>query len=337
MAMAVTAVPETMRAAWIVERGPAEAIRYGRLPVPRPGSTDVLVRVEAVAVNPVDLFVRSGRYDTALAFPFIVGRDVVGTVAECGPGVAGFAVGERVWSNSLGHGGRQGPSADLAVVPVDRLYHLPDAVDPLAAVAVVHPAASAYLALVIHGGIQAGETVLVAGGAGHVGRAAITIAVHAGARVLATAAADDLDECRRLGAEAAFDYRDRDLAGTLRDAAGGQVDVHLDTSGHHDFDLVTDLMAHRGRIVVMAGMGARPQVPIGRIYTRDLTVTGFAISTATTAELIDAAARVNQLLVVGALVPRGVEQLPLSAAAEAHRRLEAGEGRGVRLVLTPGD
>ncbi len=334
--MAEPALPETMDAAWIAERGPAEGIRYGRLPVPRPGPTDVVVRVEAVAVNQVDLFVRSGRYDTALPFPFIVGRDVVGTVAACGPGVAGFAAGDWVWSNSLGHDGRQGPSAEFAVVPVDRLYHLPDAVDPLAAVAVVHPAASAYLALVVHGGIQAGETLLVTGGAGHVGRAAITIAVHAGARVLATAAADDLDECRRLGAEAAFDYRDRDLAGTLRDAVGNKVDVHLDTSGHHDFDLVTDLMARRGRIVVMAGMGARPQLPVGCIYTGDLTVVGFAISTATTAELADAAARVNQLLGLGALVPRRVELLPLSAAAEAHRRLEAGECRGVRLVLAPG-
>lgn len=335
MTVAETALPATMDAAWIAERGPAEAIRYGKLPVPRPGPTDVVVRAEAVAVNPVDLFVRSGRYDTPLPFPFVVGRDVVGTVAVCGPGVAGFVPGERVWSNSLGHAGRQGPSAELAVVPVDRLYHLSDGVEPLGAVAMLHPAASAYLALVTHGRLRAGDTVLVAGGAGHVGRAAIVIAVHAGARVLATAAADGLDECRRLGAEDAFDYRDADLAGTLRDAVGGQVDVHLDTSGHHDLLLTTDLMARRGHIVVMAGMGARPEVLIGRIYTRDLTVAGFAISTATTAELAEAAARVNQLLARGALVPRRVERLPLSAAAEAHRRLEAGEARGVRLVLSP--
>jgi NADPH:quinone reductase-like Zn-dependent oxidoreductase len=335
--MPEVAVPETMDAAWIAERGPAEAIRYGRLPVPRAGPTDVVVRVEAVAVNLVDTFVRSGRYNTPLPFPFILGRDVVGTVAECGPGATGFAPGERVWSNSLGHAGRQGPSAEFAVVPTDRLYHLPDGVDWLAAVAVLHPAASAYLALVTHGRLRAGDTVLVAGGAGHVGRVAIVIAAHAGARVLATAGAGDLEECRSLGAEAVFDYADPELAATLRSAAGAQVDVHLDTSGHHDLELAADLAAQRGRIVVMAGMGTRPELPIGTIYTRDLTLTGFAISTATTPELIDAATRVNQLLAVGALLPRRVEQLPLSAAAEAHRRLEAGEARGARLVLTPGD
>ena len=107
-------------------------------PVPRPGPTDVVVRVEAVAVDPVDLFVGSGRYDPPLPFPFVVGGDVVGTVTACGPGVAGLSPGERVWSNSLGPAGRQGPSVELAVVPVDRLHHLPDPVDPPAAVAVLH-------------------------------------------------------------------------------------------------------------------------------------------------------------------------------------------------------
>jgi len=159
-----------MDAAWIAERGPPETIRYGKSPVPRPGPTDMVVRLEAVAVNPVDLFVRSGRYDTPLPFSLVGGRDVVGTVAACGPGMTGCCPGERMWSNSLGHAGLQGPNAELAVVPVGRLYHLPDSVDPPAAVAVLRPAASAFLALLTHGKLRSGETVLVAGGASHVGR-----------------------------------------------------------------------------------------------------------------------------------------------------------------------
>lgn len=329
-------LPEVMEAAWIAERGPAEAIHYSTLPVPRPGPTDVVVEVDAVAVNAVDTFVRSGRYDTALAFPFVVGRDVVGRVATCGPGVIGFAVGERVWSNSLGHGGRQGPSAQYALVPVDRLYHLPDQVDPFDAVAVVHPAASAYLALVVHGRLRAGATVLVAGAAGHVGRAATVIARRAGARVVAIAGAADLEACRALGAEAVFDYRASDLALRLRREVGGEVDVHLDTSGRHDLDLAVELSSPRGRIVVMAGMGARPELPVGPLYTKDVTLTGFAISSATVAELAEAAERVNQLLEGHALTPRLVQRLPLSAATEAHRRLETASARGVRLVLVPG-
>ena len=90
--------------------------------------------------------------------------DVVGTVAAVGSGVAGFAVGDDVWCNSLGHGGRQGACAEYSVVPVDRLYHLPDGVDPVTAVAALHPAATAHLALFRHGHLRPGETHLVAGG-----------------------------------------------------------------------------------------------------------------------------------------------------------------------------
>src|SRR3954454_19576634 len=124
-------IPRRMRAAWIDQLGPAESIRYGELPVPSYGATDVLVQVEATAVNPVDTFVRSGQYHTPLAFPFVVGRDLVGTVAALGSGASHFAVGDRVWSNSLGHAGRQGAAAEYTAVPCERLYPLPDDIDPI--------------------------------------------------------------------------------------------------------------------------------------------------------------------------------------------------------------
>lgn len=109
--------------------------------------------------------------------------------------------------------------------------------------------------------------------------------------------------------------------------------MHVDTSGHHDLDLAVGLMAPRGRIVLLAGMTARPELPVGAVYTHDLQLRGLAISAARVDELAAAAHRINQLVADGSLRPRAVEALPLSAAAEAHRRLEAGEARGVRLVL----
>lgn len=322
-----------MYAAFIDQCGPPEVIRYDTLPVPAPGPTDVLLRVEAVAVNHVDTFVRSGAYETARPFPFVVGRDLVGTVASCGPGVAGFRAGDRVWCNSLGHAGRQGAAAQYAVVPSERLYHLPAQADPAATVAVVHPAATAYLALEVHGRLQPGETLLIAGAAGHVGRAALAFA--RGARIIATASAADLPAVRELGADVALDYRDPELAARLRDAAPEGVDVHLDTSGQHDLDLAIGVLAPRGRIVLMAGLGARPELPVGALYTRDAQIVGFAISSATTVELRAAARRINQLLAEGSLAPRAVEHLPLEAAAEAHRRLESGAAKGARLILHP--
>ncbi|MGH3412349.1 MAG: NADPH:quinone reductase [Marmoricola sp.] len=323
-----------MHAAYLDRLGPAEEIGYGELPVPVPGATEVLVRTEAVAVNPVDTFVRSGAYRTPIPFPFVVGRDLVGTVAVADP-ATGLAPGERVWCNSMGHAGRQGAAAEYVAVPDDRLYRLPGGVDPVPAVAVLQPAATAFLALHTHAGLRAGETVFVAGGAGHVGGAATVLAARAGARVVVSAAAADRDHCRSLGAHVVLDYRDPELAARLRNAVPAGVDVHLDTSGHHDLALAVEVLAPRGRIVLMSGMGARSELPVGPLYTRGGRVLGFAISNASVAELAGAAVRVNQLLPTGALAPRATRVLPLSAAAEAHRLLESGEARGVRLVLRP--
>jgi NADPH:quinone reductase-like Zn-dependent oxidoreductase len=202
-------------------------------------------------------------------------------------------------------------------------------------VSMVHPAATAYLALHVHGDLRSGDTVLLAGAAGHVGRAATAMAARAGARVVATAAARDLDLCRDLGADVVVDYRHPDLGNMLAVAVPDGVDLHLDTSGRHDLAATLALMAPQGRIVVMAGLDARPVLLLGPLYTRDVRIVGFAISNTSTPDLAAAARRVNQLVACGVLDAGPVEVLPLSAAASAHRRVERGEVRGTRLVLVP--
>ncbi|OLZ59176.1 oxidoreductase [Streptomyces sp. IMTB 2501] len=324
-----------MRAAFIETLGPPESIQYGELPLPAPGPTDVLVNVTATTVNPVDTLLRAGIFRTPVAFPLVISRDLVGTVAAAGPGAPGFAVGDRVWSNSLGHGGRQGAAAERAVVAADRLYHLPAGVDPAEAVSMVHPAATAYLGLFTHGRVMAGETVLVAGAAGNVGSALVMLAAEAGARVIATAAVQDLDHCRSLGAAEAFDYRHPKLAALLRDTCPRGVDAYLDTSGQNDLATAVELLAPRGRIVLLAVKQADPVLPARRLYMKDCSVVGFVISHATSNELAEAAVTINRLLANGRLRPRTLERLPLSAAAEAHRRMELGELHGRRLVLLP--
>ncbi|MEU9558238.1 NADPH:quinone reductase [Streptomyces fumanus] len=324
-----------MKAAFIERFGPAESIRFASLPDPEPGPTEVLVDIGATTVNPVDTFIRSGAWRTPVTFPFVVGRDLVGTVAAVGAGTAGFSVGDRVWCNSLGHGGRQGAAAERAAVPADRLYHLPDGVSPEQAVAVMHPAATAYLALFTHGALRPGESVLVVGAGGNVGSAAVTLAAEAGARVLATARAEDEEHCRALGAEGFADYRAPDLADRLRAAAPHGVDLVVDAAGRNDLEGAVDLLALRGRVVVLAGLDSRPLLPVGPLYLKDGTVTGFVISRATVAELAEAARALNRLLARGRLRAREVEERPLSTMAEAHARLERGELHGRRLVLRP--
>ncbi|HEU5043814.1 MAG TPA: NADPH:quinone reductase [Nocardioidaceae bacterium] len=321
-----------MRAAYVEELGPADTIRVGELPDPVPGPTDVLVAVQTVAVNPVDALVRSGRYRTPVPFPFVVGRDLVGTVAAVGSEAVPFAVGDRVWCNSLGHEGRQGSFAELAVVPADRLYPLPDGVDPGLAVAVAHPAGTAYLGWFVHTGLRAGQTVLVGGAAGNVGTAAVQLAAAAGARVIATARPEDHDRCKAAGAEAVLDYRDPALANHVLEAAPDGVHIAWDTSGHNDLDLAARVCRPGARVLLTAARSPVREAPLAALYTRDITLAGFVISRATAPQLAGAAALVNDLLRRGLLTARIADELPLAQTAETHRRIEQRGVRG-RLLL----
>ncbi|MEU9133174.1 NADPH:quinone reductase [Kitasatospora sp. NPDC048540] len=330
----MTSPPATVTAAYIDATGPADVIRVGALPTPVPGDGEVLVRTQAIGVNHVDTFVRSGAYPTPLTFPFVIGRDAVGTVAAVGTGVAGFLAGDAVWCNSLGHGGRQGPSATYTIVAAERLYPLPAGVDPVAAAAVLHTGATAHLGLFREARLRAGETVVVGGAAGGVGSAVVQIAAEAGARVIAVARSEQVPWCRSSGAQEVLDRRAPDLIGRLHKAAPDGIDVYWDTSGHHDLEQVVPLLAPRGRVILMAGLDAHPTLPVGTLYTRDASLRGFALSNATTDELADTAAALNSLLAGGTLRAGQVQALPLSQAPHAHALLENGRATG-RLVLLP--
>jgi len=326
-----------MRAAYIDAYGPPEAIHYGELPLPVAGPTDVLVRIEMATVNPVDTFVRSGAWRTPLQFPFVVGRDLVGTVATVGPGTTGFAVGDRVWCNSLGHAGRQGAAAEYAVVPAKRLYHAPENVPAEHLVALAHPAATAYLALFTHGRLRPGETVVVAGAGGNVGGAMTVMANAAGLRVLAIASARDAEYCSGLGADEVFDYRDPLVAQHIREACPDGANAYVDAAGYNNVSTALDLLTRRGRLVLLAGKDSTPALPVGPLYLKDRSVVGFAISQATSAELAEAAQFISRLSADGRLRARNLDTLPLGEAAEAHRRLEAGELHGRRIALRVSD
>ena len=323
-----------MRAAYIEQTGPADVIRYGQLPDPVPGPTDVLVEVRYTTVNPVDALIRSGRYPVPTPFPFVVGRDLIGRVAAAGPGAAaaGFAVGDLVWCNSLGHGGRQGAAAELAVVAADRLYRLPEGVDPADAVTLLHPAATAYLGVITHGGLRTGETVLVTGGAGNVGSAAIAIAVNAGARVVATASAADAAYCRELGAWQVLDYHDPALTQRVRELCPEGIDVYFDCAAVNDLSAAVAVLAERGRIVILSGL-QQPVLPVTTLFQKTGSIRGFVISTATVSELAAAAGEVNRLMMRGRLRTRRSINRKLSELAEVHRQLESGELRGSRVVV----
>lgn len=323
----------TMTAAYVDDLGPAGGIRVGLLPVPVLGSADVLVAVEVVGLNHVDTYVRSGRYPTPVPRPFVVGRDLVGTVAAA-PETTGFSAGDRVWCNSLGHEGRQGSFAQYAAVPPERLYRLPDGVDPETAVAVAHPATTAFLGWFVHAQLRPAETVFVGGGGGNVGTAAIQMAAFAGARVIASSRPEDFEHCRLAGAEVVLDYRDQQLAERVAEAAPEAVNIVWDTSGHHDFGLVATAGAPGARVLVTAATSPSSSVPLPQLYTRDVSVLGFVISRASVEDLVAAASLINDMLSHRLLTTQITEVLPLEQTEQAHQRLEAGKVSG-RVVLRP--
>lgn len=321
-------------AAYITALGTADCIEVGYLPVATPGPTDVLVRTEALVVDNVDTLVRSGAYRTPTPFPFIIGRDMVGTVVAAGPGAAGFAEGDRVWCNSLGHGGRQGSFAQYIAVAAERLYHLPAGVDPIRAVAVLHTAGTASLGLFREARLRPGDTVIVGGGAGGVGSAVVQLAASSGAHVIATAGDDDAEWCRASGARQIFDYRDHDLLAKLAEAAPRGADVYWDTSGHLDLPETAPLLAIGARIIVTAAREPAVSLPARSYYTRDISVRGFAISNASASDLADTARIINARLADDTLQVRIAARMPLTAAAQAHRQLESGDAHG-RLIVLP--
>src|SRR5699024_8578603 len=325
--------PKRMTAAFTDVLGGVETIRVGDLPVPEPGATEVLVRMEASEVNHVDLFVRSGAFPTPLTFPFVIGRDLVGTVVAVGEAAQQFSPGDRVWSNSLGHDGRQGAFSEFVAAPAERLYRLPDGIDPAEAAPVLHAAGTAHIGLVREARLRPGETIVVGSASGAVGTAVVQLAAAMGARVIAGASTGDEEWVADCGAETVIDKHAEDFHRHVEQAAPGGVDVWWDPSGADDYNRSVPLLAQGARVIAMAGMQAAPRLPIGQLYTRDASLLGFAISNASAADLAEAAQAINRMLATGRLRGRVGATFHLAEAAEAHRALESGGVRGRILIL----
>jgi len=324
-----------MKAAFVERFGPPEVIRYGELEMPQVGYGDVLVRVDAVAVNSIDTYIRNGVYPVRAPMPFIVGRDLVGTVVETGPAVTRFHPSDRVWANNQGYGGRQGSFSEYCAVAQELLYKLPAGADPVETVAVVHSALTVVVGLQFKARLRAGETVFINGGAGNGGTAALGIAKALGARVVVTAGESEKAEwCRSLGADGVIDYKQQNVGDALREIAPGGVDVYFDTTRQFDGSAAVASLARRGRVLVIAGMSRETPLPLGQFYLRNATMFGFTVTDATPEELAAYAEEINRWVSQRAVRARIACRLPLSQAAEAHRRLEAG-GLFGKIVLTP--
>jgi NADPH2:quinone reductase len=312
-----------MRAAYIVQTGPPEAIQVGELPQPSPGPGQVLVRVAATALNPIDLYVRSGFIAMPLSFPYIIACDLAGTVEAVGPGASRFKPGDRVWGSNQGLLGRQGVTADYAAVDEDWLYLTPQGLADADAAAIALVGITAHLGLFQYGRLQAGETVYVPGGSGGVGSMVIPMARAAGARVATSAGSDaKVALCRKLGADLALNYKTDDMPARLRAFAPEGIDVWYETQREPDLETAIPLLRKRGRMILMAGRAAKPVLPLGAFYPRNCALLGFAMFNATPAEQRRAADDINAWTDAGKLTALIGRTYSLAEAARAEKDLE---------------
>ena len=313
-----------MKAAFIRETGAPEAIHFADLPDPTPGQGQVVVKIGAVSVNPIDTYIRGGANYWPLPDPFILGSDFAGTIAAVGTGVTDWKVGDRVWGSNQGLMGRQGCFAELAVVDTCWLYPTPDNVSDEEAAASALVGITAHLGLIHRARLASGETIFVRGGVGGVGSMVVQMAKAMGARVIATAGGPEkAQRCLRLGADHVIDYRNEDLCQKIQEYCPGGVHVFWETLRDPDFDQAVSCMAQDARMVLMAGRTARPEFPVGPFYVKGCSLHGFVMFKASPELQRGCAQDINHWLSSGRIKPVVDRVLPLSETAQAHRLQEA--------------
>jgi len=313
-----------MKAAYILETGEPDVIQFGELPDPEPSEGQVLIRVAAVSVNPIDTYIRGGANYWTLPQPYVLGCDLAGTVIGVGSGVSEFQIGDRVWGSNQGLQGRQGCFSELAAVDAQWLYPTPSNVTDNQAAACALVGITAHLGLIGRARLSVGETLFVRGGAGGVGSMVVQMAKSLGAKVITTAGGPEKAEvCQQLGADHVIDYRNTDIAKAVAELAPNGVDVFWETLREPDFDLAVACMAENGRIVLMAGRTARPEFPVGPFYVKNCSLLGFVMFKASAVQQRGSAQDINHWLATGRLTPLIDRVLPLRQAAEAHRLQEA--------------
>lgn len=319
----------------IATRGGPEALRTARRPVPAPGPAEVLIRVAAAGVNRPDVMQRQGKYPPPPGVTDVPGLEVAGEVVGLGPGVTALSVGDRVCALVAGGG-----YAEYCAAPLPQCLPIPGPLSLVEAAAIPETYFTVWSNVFERGRLAAGETLLVHGGASGIGTTAIQLGTAFGARVLATAGSESrCRACERLGAERGIDYKQEDFVAVAKDVTGGRgVDVILDMVAGDYLPRDIEALAVEGRLVLIAFQrGFKVELNFIPVLQKRLWITGSPLRPRSVADKGAIAAalreRVWPLLAEGRCRPVIDSTFPLSAAADAHRRMESGEHIG-KIVLT---
>lgn len=340
-----------MKAIVYEETGSSSVLKLQDKPLTDPGAGEVRVRVVVSGVNPTDWKSRSGGgTSTKLESPKVPNQDGAGVMDAIGSGVTGLSIGDRVWLWDVAWGSNEGTAQEYAVVPAAKAVMLPDTESFDTGASIGIPALTAHRALTsaqdgtarLSPGALAGRTVLVTGGAGAVGHAAIQLAEWAGATVITTVSGDRKAELARLaGAHTVINYRTDDVVTAVRQAAPGGVDTIVDVNAPANIDSDVQVLKPSGTIAVYASNPGEPlTVPIRESMTKNVRYQFILTYTVTDEQKQHAVAAVSEALKAGALrvgeehgLP--LTRFPLEATATAHNAVEQGTIGKVLIDVTP--
>jgi NADPH:quinone reductase-like Zn-dependent oxidoreductase len=289
---------EMMRAVRISRFGGPETLAIQQVPKPRPGSGELLIRVEATAVNPVDWKLREGLFKD-LPLPFTPGGDFCGAVEEVGAGVKGFQKGDSVFGVAPRS---MGADADFVVVPQGNLSRTPRTLGPVEAASVPLAGMTAYQGLFEHGKVEAGQTVLILGASGSVGSFAVQLAKRKDVTVIGTSSSHNVERVRALGADRVVDYRREKVEDLVKDA-----DFCLDLVGGDLQKRAFGCLKKGGRLV------STVQPPDEALAKKRGVEASFMMMQPQAAQLREMAAMIE----AGDLKVQVARVLPLEKAAEA--------------------
>jgi NADPH2:quinone reductase len=319
-----------MKAIRVEQFGEPEVMKLVEVSPLQPGPGQVLVRVHAVGVNPVETYIRSGAYARKPVLPFTPGNDGAGVVEQLGHGVEEFRPGDRVYLA----GSISGTYAEYALSNTAQVHRLPAPASFAQGAAMGTPYATAYRGLFQRAGAQPNETVLVHGASGGVGTAAVQLARARGLHVLGTAGTDRGRELvREQGAHEVFDHHAPDyLAQVLKATSGRGVDVILEMLANVNLGKDLTILAPRGRVVVIGNRGP-VEIDARETMSRDADIRGMVLPNTPAAELASIHAALVAGLENGALRPVIGQELPLAEAPQAHRAVLEPGAFG-KIVLT---
>ena len=324
-----------MKAVRVMRFGLEHPMELEDVPEPAPGPGEMLVRIAAAGVNPLEVAIRAGNHPRAgaMTLPYTCGTDVAGEVESVGDGVEAFAPGDRVWGRAS-----TGAYAEKGLLPAASTGKLPDSTSFAEGAALPIPLLTAWNALVVKGEAAPGDCVLVQGGAGGVGYLAIQLARAVGCRVFTTVSSrEKADFCLAAGAEAAINYREEDVPGRVMELTSGRgVEVVVENIGCDNLPSDLKLNAVNGRIVIVGtgtGKGPNVTIPLPAAMGRDARI--LALSSGNPNPLVPGILRrLAPLLEGGAIRPHIGRELPMEQANESHEVLMSGKFLG-KINLVP--